>query len=260
MCTISIIPFGRNAYSVGFCRDELRSRGREHPPEIVELGARRAVHPTDADAGGSWLAANDAGLVIAVLNRNEPGLPDRGALGASRGSLVLALAAAGTLDDAESQLAASAPKVERPYRLVATDGRGVLEALGAAGEVSCMRLALDGPFTRASSGLGDELVRGPRGALFEQLVAGAPDDARRAAQRAFHAHCWPDQRHLSVCMDRAEARTVSRSFVEVGPDAIEFRHERRAPTPTESPDGAPFEREAVRILARAPRAGRSTSS
>jgi hypothetical protein len=58
-----------------------------------------------------------------------------------------------------------------------------------------------------SSGLGDALVEQPRRALWHSLIneLGSP----RKAQAAFHAHRWPTAPHLSVCMERDDARTVS---------------------------------------------------
>jgi hypothetical protein len=35
-------------------------------------------------------------------------------------------------------------------------------------------------------------------------------------QDRFHRHAWPDRPHLSVCMRRRAARTVSHTLVEVG--------------------------------------------
>jgi hypothetical protein len=49
--------------------------------------------------------------------------------------------------------------------------------------------------------------------LFMQMLKGQA--ATPDAQDAFHRHAWPDQLHLSVCMSRADARTVSRTCVEL---------------------------------------------
>ena len=85
------------------------------------------------------------------------------------------------------------------------------------------------PVCFASSGLGDHLVE-VRLPLFERIVAsevarvrdGDPDggvhaerDALAALQDSFHAHAWPDRRHVSVMMHRDAARTVSTTAVEV---------------------------------------------
>src|SRR3712207_9571694 len=62
----------RSGFRVAFSRDELRVRLAGLPPGVGVFGARRAVHPTDAAAGGTWIAVNDAGLVLFLLNVNLP--------------------------------------------------------------------------------------------------------------------------------------------------------------------------------------------
>src|SRR5438128_307481 len=64
MCTLSLTPVPGGLRLV-FNRDELVTP----PPMIHTYGPRTATHPTDPQAGGTWLAANDAGLTCAILNR-----------------------------------------------------------------------------------------------------------------------------------------------------------------------------------------------
>ena len=47
------------------------------------------------------------------------------------------------------------------------------------------------------------------------------------AQSVFHRHQWRSRRDISVRMERAEAKTVSHTFVSVTASAIELRY--RAP-------------------------------
>lgn len=234
MCTLSIIPAtaaSGGAWRVAFNRDEQRARAAGTGLVLVERGARRAAHPVDPAAGGTWIAATDAGLVLAILNRNEPGLPDGRVAGTSRGALIPALLGADDLDDAAARATSIAPTIVRGFRLVATDGARVLEIAGGGGTPAPAAVEpLARPFLRASSGLGDALVAPPRAELFAATVLRAPPEAWPAAQDAFHDHAWSDRRHLSVRMDRDEARTVSRTFIEVAPDAIRMRHANRGDT------------------------------
>ncbi|MFM1822591.1 MAG: hypothetical protein RI967_857 [Planctomycetota bacterium] len=231
MCTLTIIPATEasgGVWRLAFNRDEQRTRAAGTEPRLVDVGGRRAAHPVDATAGGTWIATTDAGLALATLNRNEPGLPDGRAPGASRGALILALLEAETLDDAAARAATAATAVTRGFRLVATDGARVLEVTGGGDAPATIAIEpLVRPFLRASSGLGDALVGPPRAELFAATVLRAPPDAWPAAQTAFHDHAWSDRRHLSVRMDRDEARTVSRTFIEVARDAIRMRHANR---------------------------------
>ena len=109
-----------------------------------------------------------------------------------------------------------------PFRLVACDGRSLMlwrstEVIDEA-EVEPWS---GQPVMFTSSGLGDHLVEGPRRALFDDWFG---DDASAYAeeQAAFHRHQWPGQEHLSVCMHREDARTVSYTVVDVRPDGVEM--------------------------------------
>jgi hypothetical protein len=101
-----------------------------------------------------------------------------------------------------------------PFRLL-------LVSPGAIAEVQSdgHRLVADGPSSLTepllftSSGLGDELVLGPRRRLFDGQFFAAEDLAE--CQDTFHRHSWPEAPHLSVCMSRPDACTVSLTVVEL---------------------------------------------
>ncbi|MEL7087152.1 MAG: hypothetical protein AAGL98_01720, partial [Planctomycetota bacterium] len=71
------------------------------------------------------------------------------------------------------------------------------------------------PAMLTSSGLGDHLVETPRRELFHAGPFRTPAD-----QDAFHGHRGADRPELSVFMHRDDARTVSRTAVEVAADAV----------------------------------------
>ena len=59
--------------------------------------------------------------------------------------------------------------------------------------------------------------------LFEALVVHADDPLE--GQRAFHAHQWPRCSTFSVLMCRSDARTVSRSTIDVRAGVASFAYE-----------------------------------
>lgn len=212
MCTVTIITTP-DGFRLVTNRDERRTRPLAIAPTLRSLGGRPALSPTDPLGGGTWVAATDAGLVYTVLNGNPspmPALPARELL-VSRGLIIPRIAGASTIAEAIN-LTENLP-LERlaPFRLIATDGRTTVEAWWARETLSLSRRGA-GPSCWASSGLGDALVQ-VRLPLFRELVvdAGATPDA----QDAFHRHQWPDNTRLSVRMDREDARTASRTTVEV---------------------------------------------
>jgi hypothetical protein len=214
MCTVSVIPLGADALRLACNRDELRTRAIAHPPTIQTFGERRAILPTDPDGGGTWIAVNDAGVVFTLLNANPPNKAKQTSTPRSRGEIIPRLAGHATVSAALGALSRIRASEYRPFRLVMFDSKSFADALsnGYRFDTQIRRWGRDAQLF-SSSGLGDQLVQGPRRKLFEEVVLRADDPIR--AQDAFHAHTWPDRPHLSVLMSREDARTVSCTVVEV---------------------------------------------
>jgi hypothetical protein len=81
--------------------------------------------------------------------------------------------------------------------------------------------AVTRPLMLTSSSLGDGVVFARRQRLFEELVM-PHDDAWVERQAEFHDHQWPSHPEISVRMERADARTVSRTVVDVTSRGIEL--------------------------------------
>ncbi len=222
MCTLTVINLktdeGKLGYRLVMNRDELRTRSRAQPPEWREVEGVRAIWPVDPDGGGTWIAAAETGLTLALVNANpepKPALPDDPI---SRGLIIPRLIASegieGVVDGFETI------EVERyaPFRLVVVDlaeGESGIEPRIAVVDWNRQELAiethLDGPICMVSSGLGDSVVE-PRLGLYEEMLAGAGLSV--ANQDRFHAHKWGDRPELSVLLNRELARTVSVTAVE----------------------------------------------
>jgi hypothetical protein len=212
MCTVTIIQTS-GGFRLATNRDEQRARPTALAPSVRSFGERRALAPTDPQAGGTWVAATDAGLAFTVLNGNPrpmPELPPSDRL-VSRGMIIPTIAGASTISEAVS-LTENLP-LERmaPFRLVACDGRTIVEAWWACEELSLQRRPI-APSCWVSSGLGDQFVQ-TRLPLFTEVVLDA--GATPESQDAYHTHQWPDNPRASVFMDREDARTVSRTIVDV---------------------------------------------
>ena len=76
MCTVSWVhqPGGYHLLSN---RDEKRTRGTASAPALVERGGVRFIAPIDADFGGTWIAANEFGISLCLLN-GDPGTAPSG--------------------------------------------------------------------------------------------------------------------------------------------------------------------------------------
>jgi hypothetical protein len=228
MCTVTVVPW-RGLVRLAVNRDELRSRSAALPPEVRRFGSRQAILPVDPAGGGTWVAVNDAAVAMTVLNVTaEPGDGKTTVPELSRGTIIPALLSCDTLSEAVERALGLDARDYASFRLVMIDRAEVAELHSDGKQVgSVRRSALTAPHLFTSSGLGDGLVQGPRGSLFADLFGRSEDWV--AAQDAYHRHCWPDRPHLSVCMRRPDARTVSHTVITLGPDRISLAYHPDAP-------------------------------
>jgi hypothetical protein len=183
--------------------------------------------PIDPDSGGTWVAANDAGLVFALMNVTDRALRDRGSSSSaatgrkSRGEIVRAAADESSLDGVSRVVDLLPPNDYLPFRFLVMSAVETLEILSDAREYRRAHGPLLSPILRASSSLGDWRVNGPRQALFERLLS---QRLTPAAQDAFHRHAWPNHPEISVFMSRADARTVSITTIELYGDRVSMTY------------------------------------
>ena len=216
MCTVTIVPHDRGV-RVTSNRDELRLRPAALSPRIYDLDGRLAAFPLDPQGGGTWVGVNDAGLIVALLNRNDtPRTTDtpRSRRPRSRGLIARDLLRHGSVSDALATAARLDPTAFEPFRIVTVRSGLAGTATSDSERITCKQHALEGPLMFTSSSLGDDLVERPRRRLFERLVAGRARDWLDGQIR-FHRHQWSRHPEISVRMARADAMTVSQTVVEV---------------------------------------------
>lgn len=216
MCTVTW-SFHSRGYDLLMNRDELHTRGRALPPRFSTAGGIRFLAPIDQDADGTWIAANELGVTVGLLNRypsdhvDDPSAPRE-----SRGKLVLSLAGAASAADALGGLAAERLTAYRPFTLFAIDPTQILAlAWDAGGTVE--RLQPDMPLS--SSSFRSEEVVATRVALFRREFA---DRVTPDRLREFHSAHDPEHGAFSVCMKRPDAATKSLSHVSVNETEVRF--------------------------------------
>ena len=230
MCTVTAVPGSllstdtspdRLLLRVVCNRDELLTRVAALPPTLWAVGQRRALMPIDPHSGGTWIAANDAGLVFVVLNVNNDRPARSGDI--SRGTIIPTLVGCGTVTRALAQ--AQQIQIDRfaPFRLLIVDRHEIVDCWPDGDRIRHRRSYLRSAILRTSSGLGDAMVAGPRRTLFQRMFAGTLDG--RVAQDQFHRHQWRGREAISVHMRRPDAGTVSRTVVEVRQGSVRLSYQ-----------------------------------
>jgi hypothetical protein len=142
----------------------------------------------------------------------------------SRGLVIPSLLGFGTLQAALKSVQTINPTLFDPFRLLLVVGREVADATsdGRRVSINCSKLTL--PLLFTSSSLGDAVVEGPRRRLFDAMVRGG-ESTWLNGQSAFHRHRWLKCPELSVQMQRPDARTVSRSVIDIRARSVDFHYE-----------------------------------
>lgn len=218
MCTVTWRHAG-GACEVFFNRDEKRARPPASPPGIHLWSGTRVVAPIDAAAGGTWLAANETGLVVGLLNFYDaaPSAPPAGAR--SRGWLVREASVLRSPDLVAEWIAARDLRPYPPFLLFWLSREHAARVVAWDGATLAPRPA-DEPMVTTSS-FDTARVIAARRERFRAL-GGAGGDLE-----AFHRGAAPEGGAYSVCMTRADAMTVSLSHVRIDASSIRFRYTAR---------------------------------
>lgn len=215
-------------YLLFFNRDESLQRSDALPPRLIGDAPLARLAPVDPDGGGSWLAVNAEGLTTAVLNYYEASrTPDRTArdralVRPSRGVLLLELATCTTAVELAERFRQLDLAPYAPFHLLAIDRRSPPILWTWDGRNRSAEANPEMPVT-TSSHRPEETI--PFRKRHAPALENLPDDhARRDALETYHH--WHDPAHptLTPVIERTDARTVSLSRIEVGPNAAVFTY------------------------------------
>ena len=234
MCTVSWVH-ATDGYHLFFNRDEQKTRGAERPVQVGRRAGTSFLAPADSDFGGTWIATNEFGLSVGMLNgyRVSRDPRDEGrADWRSRGLLPLDLIMAEGLASLEQALAAQDLHAYRPFVLLALAPGAptfVYEWDGLEGRPD---READERMPLASSGVEQAEAQRVRAAHLRELrKTHRALDASLLAR--FHASHAGEASALSPCMHRAEAETRSSCHIAVSAEAVRFTHIAGAPCRTE---------------------------
>jgi hypothetical protein len=208
MCTVSFVPKA-NGFYLAMNRDEKRSRATALPPKVFDLSDRRVIYPREL-SGGTWIAVNDSGVCLALVNWHRIEREPVNRI-VSRGRVITALAGKANSADVANGLRGLRLQATRPFRLIAiipadkaiTEWRWNLERLSKHKH----------PWRTQhwfSSGFDERKAESVRRSTCERRPT---TDINQL--RALHRSHAPRRGPFSICMHRDDAATVSYTEIKV---------------------------------------------
>jgi hypothetical protein len=204
-----------------FCnRDEKLTRGKAAPPGHGVRDGVRFLAPVDADFGGTWIAANEFGLSLCLLN----GMP--GPRSRSRGLLVLDLISLPSIEALVDRFRMLDLLPYAPFTLAGVEPHNLAAVVEWKGE----RVAISSPdeshFMLTSSSFDSGRVREKRREAYSKVTSlGCTPELLTH----FHKSHGGMPSAYSICMHRPDAETVSFSWIRVSRRWIEFTYSDAAP-------------------------------
>lgn len=231
MCTATWM-LTSSGYQIYFNRDEQKGRQEALPPTRFDNTGTEFVMPVDPVGGGSWIAMNEHGLSLCLLNFYQGKMPQHPLI--SRGLLIKQLANCRTAHEALATLDTVPLLHYAPFSLMLfdptlTQSHG--EVLGMCWNgISLSTITPQAPMV--SSGVDLHNVTAHRQGEYLRYVE---HGVTAESLRAFHASHVPRDEllafkrnachsHLSACMHRADAHTVSFTHIEVTPQLLTMNY------------------------------------
>lgn len=226
MCTASWL-LDETGYQVFFNRDEQIGRAKALPPaQFTSEQSINYLMPVDPVGKGSWIATNEFGLTLCLLNFYQGELPN-GEL-VSRGQLVKSYAHYSNAEALIADFTTLSLTQYAPFTLVIFDTQlsseqGHVKALQWDGKTLVDSLPLP---PLISSAVDADNVRASRRSLFSKFNA---IEENTTSRLLFHHSHEPEQGHFSPCMHRDDAHTVSFTHITVTKATIQVNYQDGSP-------------------------------
>lgn len=213
MCTLTWLR-SEDELQIWFNRDEQTIRPDAIPPRIYNWNDVQVVAPIDPPSGGSWLASNQHGLSVTLLNWYL--LPAKAGK-ISRGQLVKALATLSSCDSLPEFIRQHNFSVYAPFQCVVFDTR-TQQLLSWNGE---QLTVTDAPKIMTSSSVETDATIKRRIDKFSQFCH-QTDTASNYFE--FHQQHDADFSEQSVCVHRELSRTMSHTQICVTQEQLTMRY------------------------------------
>jgi Transport and Golgi organisation 2 len=208
MCTVSW-TYTPDGYELYCNRDEKKTRSKAKAPTVRSSEGVAYVAPIDTHSGGTWIAVNEYGIALCLLN----GPADARSYPSSRGRVIPAAIAARDRDEAVARLHTLQLSTYAPFTLAVLSPNAAARVIRTFGESARSDMPL------VSSSFDLATVDAMRRRAF----------AAAASLADLHASHDNGPSAYSTCMHRPDAETVSFSHIVVTPNDIRFSYTPHAP-------------------------------
>jgi len=223
-----------NGYELFFNRDERLSRRRAELPTRQSGDNVDYISPTDSDAGGTWIAVNQYGVTVCLLNHYQFEQIETYKNWISRGEMVRSFSGTMSMQAAERCFNALDLNDYRAFRMFMIDHEGNNRLFVWDGHSARIERNVSTP--KSSSSVDSKNVKRKRKQLFADMNLVESKETQDYIN--YHASHSPSRSKDSVCMHRDDAKTVSLSHVSVSSDGISFAY--ADGSPCEVPLGQPL--------------------
>ncbi len=210
MCTMTWFKT-EQGYELFFNRDEQLSRQRALLPTFQSEKEVAYVSPTDADAGGTWIALNQFGVTVCLLNHYQFQQIETYKDWTSRGEIVRSFATISSTIEAKRQFEILNLDMYRAFRLFIIERSGKNALFIWDGHKARIEYNVKAP--KSSSSVNAKSVKAGR--IKQFYDAGLDKSTNVSDYLQYHSSHNPDKSERSVCMHRADAQTVSFTHVSV---------------------------------------------
>jgi hypothetical protein len=215
-------------------RDEKLTRPTGLPPRKRMVNGREVLSPSEP-GGGTWIALNDTGVCMALINwYSAPARVNRNAI--SRGDVVKSVMATDSADAADAELRGAPLGRINPFRLIGIFPRTheIFEWRWDVKRLVSKKLTWK---TRQwiSSGFDEPTAQCVRGRIFRSLLRECLAGGLGWLRQLHRCHS-PQSGPFSTCMHRTDAATVS--YIEITVSDSRAKMGYHAGPPCSSPTSA----------------------
>ena len=219
MCTMTWFKT-EQGYELFFNRDEQLSRKRALLPTVYNDAGVDFICPIDADAGGTWIASNQFGVTVCLLNHYQFQQIETYKDWTSRGEIVRSFASVNTMTNAKREFDKLELNQFRAFRLFVIEPSGRNALFVWDGHKARIEYNVKAP--KSSSSVDAEAVKAGR--IQQFFDAGLDESTQVDDYIDYHSSHRPDRSERSVCMHRADAKTVSFTHISVDAQVVNLAY------------------------------------